>query len=196
MDFTLTFKYINKPLGLAFSFAGLWKYLLSTTPQIPLGQDFIFHFFCLLLYPTGCSDKQCSLLIYKIRLLWKGSTYYRSLLSVTSPVFQSSASSGGVSVRPRLKLSSGLPLLLGCNSKMSKWPFRPDRIWGLISLTFPKPLVICSFGSLNYLLLGLLHVVFPVHGKTFPSASSSSRSQFKCQLLPTTMGKTALPITF
>lgn len=35
-------------MTLSFSFAVLWKYFISATPPMPLGQDFIFHLFCLL----------------------------------------------------------------------------------------------------------------------------------------------------
>ena len=53
LDFRLTFQVYKYAtwfsfMTLSFSFAVLWKYFISATPPMPLGQDFIFHLFCLL----------------------------------------------------------------------------------------------------------------------------------------------------
>lgn len=138
--------------------------------------------------PPYCTPWYYSLLVYKIRLLREESTLL-TLASFASCVFHSSSGSRGISVRPSWKRSSGSPWLLSSNAKMSMWSLRPDRIWGLTSVVFPKPL---SFGLSvpdTSSCLGLLHLLFPIHGKIYTATSFSWRSQLKRQIFLTTMGK-------
>lgn len=172
------------PLALAFSLAVFWKYFTSTTPQCPLGQllsSIYVASFCIPLYVLINN----TLYWFTNPTLWQENTCYRSLLF--TPVSHCSPRSRGIcQTQPNPPHWRPITPAVKCPNFNSPQDLTGSGVWPWLFLS----LVIWSFRSLNWLLLGLLHLLFPIHGTIVTSASLSSwRSQLQCQLFLTTMVK-------